>query len=203
MNFKNKTVALASTSQIKYSAASLAFPEAKVSKNNVKSGVDEQPFNSNTIDGVFGRLHNLKAGAAAINFYDLITDTLHTLKANVSTSNFYIAIESGIFTSDMTDNKIIPAIAKGRYFDYAIIGIMNVRDEIIISASEGVEFPADCVEEAQKLGFDKWTAGMVMEKKGLVTDHKDPHASLSSKERKQFLLEALKKMQEHNQGFFQ
>jgi len=95
-------------------------------------------------------------------------------------ADMYVIIENGIFE----ENK--------RYIDKAVVLCITRDGREEIAISEGVEFPNDCVEEARRRGFKNWTAGKIMQERGLVADHADPHASLGNKKpRTQILTETV------------
>ena len=84
-------------------------------------------------------------------------------------ANLYIAIENGLFERDK------------RYFDKAILKFKKSNGQEQTFESDEVEFPAQYVEEARKIGFDKVTVGYCMQKAGLIKNAKDPHADLGAK----------------------
>ena len=94
-------------------------------------------------------------------------------------AQLYIAIENGIFDE------------AGRYFDKAVVICLTSAGQEFIATSAGVEFPADCVEEARRIGFDKMTASKIIAQRGLSKQHDDPHLSLAGRPRAQFITETL------------
>jgi inosine/xanthosine triphosphatase len=84
-------------------------------------------------------------------------------------ADLYVAIENGIFTEG------------DRYVDKAVVLTVTKDGREHVEYSAGVEFPAQYVDEARKLGFDKMTVGKVMAAAGFVKKHDDPHADLGDK----------------------
>ncbi len=93
--------------------------------------------------------------------------------------NLYLSIENGIFEKD------------GGYYDKAVIAAQTSKGVKFTAFSDGVQFPAACVEEARQRGFDKVTVGKVMAEKGIVAQHDDPHLTLTGKSRAEFLRETV------------
>jgi non-canonical (house-cleaning) NTP pyrophosphatase/adenine/guanine phosphoribosyltransferase-like PRPP-binding protein len=154
-------IALGSENTIKMNVVKNAFAEAKaiVIGKTVKSGVPEQPEGDETLEGAKNR---------AINTLALTPD-----------ADIVIGIENGIFK-----------LENGEYIDKAAIYCLSKADNYqtpLIFWSDTVALDKTCVEMARARGFDKYTVGMVMQEQGLVTNHKDPHVSLSRRTRESFL----------------
>ena len=49
------------------------------------------------------------------------------------------------------------------------------------------------MEEARSRGFDTWTVGRVMQEKGIVKKHDDPHLDLSGRSRVEYMDEAVQR----------
>jgi adenine phosphoribosyltransferase len=130
-----------------------------------QSGKPEQPVEEETLEGAINRAND-------------------ALRLSPD-SDLVIAIESGIF-------KIPDDSPEGfSWHDKAIIYCLTRDGQSHIYYSETVKFPTDCVEEARRRGFDKCTVAMVMLEKGLIKNHKDPHADISPfKPRAEYLQEA-------------
>jgi non-canonical (house-cleaning) NTP pyrophosphatase len=130
-----------------------------------QSGKPEQPVEEQTLEGAINRANDALS---------LSPD-----------SDLVIAIESGIF-------KIPDNSSEGfSWHDKAIIYCLTRDGQSHIYYSKTVKFPTDCVDEARRRGFDKCTVAMVMLEKGLIKNHKDPHADISPfKPRAEYLQEA-------------
>ena len=105
---------------------------------------------------------------------------LRDAKRQVPDADLYISVENGIFEEN------------GKFIDRPVIVISRNRDAPETTFGEGVEFPKECVEETRARGFDKWTVGKIMQEKGLVKEHDDPHLDLAGKSRKSLLVAAIK-----------
>ncbi len=105
---------------------------------------------------------------------------LRDAKAQVPDADLYISVENGLFEEN------------GKFIDRPVIVIARKNGAPETTFGEGVEFPSECVEETRLRGFDKWTVGKVMQEKGLVAQHDDPHVELAGKSRKSLLVDAIK-----------
>lgn len=94
--------------------------------------------------------------------------------------DLYISIESGLFEED------------GQFIDRAVVLLRDRQGREVITQSDGVAFPADCVAEARARGFDRHTVGAVMEESGLVQDATDPHRDLGGQPRQMYIENALR-----------
>lgn len=95
-------------------------------------------------------------------------------------ADHYVSIESGLFKVGES------------WVDRAAVVVENTDGtEHRIVFTEGVVFPTECVEEAERRGFDTWTAGKVLQERGIVGDHADPHKDLSGRSRAEYIDEAL------------
>lgn len=157
-------VVLASTSELKEQACRAVF--AKV------SGFELQTVK--VPSGVSEQPFNEETRQGAFN-------RMAAACVAVPGADLYIGIENGIFEE------------KGRYIDRAVVVLTDMKGKDVFALSAGVEFPADCVEEAQRRGFDKVTVGQVMAEKGIVRHHDDPHADLSSHNRAYYLRQGLRR----------
>lgn len=92
----------------------------------------------------------------------------------------YIAIENGLFEEN------------GQYVDRAVVVLETADSMRHIVTGDGVAFPRECVEAARARGFDRVTAGQVMQERGLVQKHDDPHLDLAGKSRAVFLVDTLR-----------
>lgn len=101
-------------------------------------------------------------------------------------ADFYVAIESGLFLKNLD------------YVDRAVVIIKDRHGENYTTYSDGVVFPKNAVEETRARGFAEWTVGKIMEERGIVAKHDDPHLSLSGKSRVDYInetvLRAVKKL---------
>ncbi|MBI1326086.1 MAG: DUF84 family protein [Alphaproteobacteria bacterium] len=155
-------IVLASQSPVKMEAIKRAFAHvAGVEFEFVKapSGINEQPEGYETLAGAYNRIENVQIAFA---------------KAAHPGADLYITIESGIF---LENNK---------WVDRALVMFVTNQGMTRKLHSAGVVFnptPAHdaCIEEARKRGFDTWTVGKVMQERGLVDDHADPHKDLPAK----------------------
>lgn len=92
----------------------------------------------------------------------------------------YVAIENGLFEEN------------GQYVDRAVV-VLEIAGGLRHSVTgDGVLFPRDCVEDARARGFDRTTAGQVMQERGLVQKHDDPHLDLAGRSRSVFLVDTLR-----------
>lgn len=101
-------------------------------------------------------------------------------RAAVPGADIYISIENGVFEEDR------------KYIDRAVVTLAVGDAKPQTFYSDGVEFPADCVEIARARGFNEWTVGKIMEERGVVAKHDDPHATLSGKSRTAYINDVLK-----------
>jgi len=62
--------------------------------------------------------------------------------------------------------------------DIAVLVILTPDGRQIITTSEGVQFPEECVRIAEKLGFKTTTVGSIITEK-LGGDPTDPHSVLT------------------------
>ncbi len=156
-------VVIASGSMVKIQACKLAF--------NNRAGVEvvsvKAPSGIN--EQPIGYEETLKGARNRLEFAENA----------VPNADAYISIENGL-------------MAENGYIDKAIIVIQegNVQQ---ITYSDGVEFPAEAVEETRKRGFDKWTVGSIMQEQGIVNQADDPHLDLCERSRVDILNEALQK----------
>lgn len=95
-------------------------------------------------------------------------------------ANWVIAIESGLFTQ-----------ADGNYIDKAVIYALAADGRNFTVESEAVAFPKEHVEEARRRGFQQTTVGQVMQEKGLIRNHKDPHQDLIGISRMELIQRAI------------
>lgn len=155
-------IVLASQSAVKIAAVRKAFAHvAGVEFEFVKvpSGINEQPIGHETLEGAFNRLQNVQIEFA---------------KAAHPDADLYITIESGLYEED------------GHYVDRALVVFVTNQGMLRKLHSDGVAFDptpahADCIEAARTRGFDLWTVGKIMQERGLVDDHADPHKDLPVK----------------------
>jgi non-canonical (house-cleaning) NTP pyrophosphatase len=110
-------------------------------------------------------------------YHGAINRVVHTASL-VPDADFSLAIESGIF------------LRNNNFYDVAVVVARSQYGQMVISESEAVQFPDNCVMEALQRDGD-WTAGMVLQEKGIVKDHKDPHQSLTGKSRAEYITEAV------------
>ncbi|MDR3477843.1 MAG: DUF84 family protein [Gammaproteobacteria bacterium] len=115
-----------------------------------------------TVSGVGEQPFNDETARGAAN-------RLSHAESLIPNADMYIAIENGLFEEAQ------------RFFDKAIIKIKTKAGDEKTEESIKVEFPAQYVEEAKSLGFDKTTVGACLHKAGKVKDAKDPHADLGDK----------------------
>jgi adenine/guanine phosphoribosyltransferase-like PRPP-binding protein len=158
-------IALGSENAIKINVVKNAFAEAKVAVigKTVKSGVPEQPEGDETLEGAKNRARNTLA---------LMPD-----------ADMVIGIENGIFKQE-----------NGEYADKAAIYCLTKTDNYhtpLIFWADAVTLDKACVEIARARGFDKCTVGMVLQEKGIVANHQDPHVSLTGRTRESFLTAAM------------
>jgi non-canonical (house-cleaning) NTP pyrophosphatase len=88
-----------------------------------------------------------------------------------------VVIESGVFRRQR------------KYWDIAIVGALLPSGRFLVVESEAIQFPKKAVQEAKRFHGSK-TVGQVLEEKGKVKSHKDPHASLVGRSRAEFLRDA-------------
>jgi len=96
-------------------------------------------------------------------------------------ADLYVSIENGLMEEE------------GRSIDRAVVLIARAAGSPVVAVSEGVEFPADCVAEARRRGFERCTVGEILRERGLVADAEDPHQTLSGRHRAAYLEDALRK----------
>lgn len=145
-------VVLGSTSAHKLSAVKQACQQvglqAKVEGIKAASGQNEQP----------------------VGFQETFAGAL--TRALVAKSQYpqavAIGIESGIFH--------IPRSAIT--LDLAVIVVLTLDGLQIITTTQGVQFPKECVKLAKKRGFDKTTVGAIITEK-FGGDPNDPHATIT------------------------
>lgn len=106
-------------------------------------------------------------------------------RAAAPSADYYMAIENGLFQEGSA------------YVDRAVVMVESAEGIRCCTTSDGVAFPTEYVDEARRRGFDKWTVGRVMEEKGVVQKHDDPHKCLSGRSRVEYLDEACLRMAEH------
>ncbi len=166
------------------------------------SGVNEQPFNDETVRGAKNRIASARETLTRERFYSQVENALIQAMQENQTGALYESIEQALLSARQEapdadswvsiENGIFEE--NGHYIDRAVVAVMNRDGQISISYSDGVEFPVDALEETRKRGFDKWTVGKIMQEMGLVKDHADPHADLPPyKPRAAYLAEALGK----------
>ncbi|MFA5856328.1 MAG: DUF84 family protein [Candidatus Pacearchaeota archaeon] len=108
------------------------------------------------------------------------------LKKRINGLDRIISIENGIFDED------------DGWTDIAVIMLQDPHGEReYIVFSDGVIFPQKYVEIARQIGFGRITVGKVMAENGYIKDAKDPHKSISGKERQKYIEEALYKLVTH------
>lgn len=150
---------VASTSAHKLSAVKAAsadvFPDATLNVQGAKaaSEINEQPVgHKETLRGALNRLKNLK-GIIGDTRYDLL-----------------VSMENGIFPVQIEDRQA--------WFDLGWVVVEDAKGNQRFAHSTGIEFDASAVQEAQRRGFDKTTAGSIIaERTG--ADSTDPHAYLT------------------------
>lgn len=90
--------------------------------------------------------------------------------------DLYVSMENGLFHED------------GIWTDCAVVVVEYSPDgRPITVVSDGVIFPLDAVEEAQRRGFQTTTVGQVLAEWGIVKDHADPHVDLCGTSRETLL----------------
>lgn len=151
------TVVIASDSPIKIEAVKMAIAEIYQGQNN---GFEFKPVK--TVSHVSEQPFNEQTEVGAGN------RLAHAMQL-VPHADLYVAIENGIYQINH------------HYFDKAIIKLKTKDQDEKTFESIPVEFPAQYVEEAKRIGFDKTTVGECMFKAGKVRNAKDPHADLSDK----------------------
>ena len=81
-----------------------------------------------------------------------------------------VGIESGIFRFGQEERHTL---------DLAVVVVLTSDGRKIVTTSSGVSFPEDCVDEAERRGFDTTTVGSVVtEQHG--GDPTDPHSVLTN-----------------------
>ena len=153
---KHMTLVVASRNAIKLQAAATAFthvitqPPTQIIAVAAESGVNQQPIGFvEILAGAKQRLAHAKR-----------------LGPYPETTAVYIAFESGLV--NLSDDWI----------DIAVV-VVAFGDKIATSASIGVSFPKEAVDEAARQGFETTTVGKVMEEQGIVKNHADPHVCLT------------------------
>ena len=127
------------------------------------SGVNEQPFNEETLQGAHNRMHHAKK--------------------EIPDAGMYISIENGIFTEGrrFVDKAVVTLMtSKGKQ-------VTSFSDGVDFPA-EYVE-----MTRKKPGGFKEWTVGKTMAENGYVQDHADPHYDISGKSRAEFLNDAVSK----------
>lgn len=155
-------IALASTSTIKLNACKKVFNHI----GNAEFIARKVP------SGVNEQPMNAETLTGAVN-------RVFALRGEIPDADYCVSIENGIFEED------------GAFIDRALAVVLPSEGMLVGMTSEGVAFPADCVEEARERGFDTWTVGQVMAERGIVTKHDDPHLDLSGRSRQVYIEEAL------------
>lgn len=137
-------------------AASAVFPGQELHVRGMKaaSEINEQPVgHEETLRGAMNRLRNLR---------EIVAETRCDL---------YVSLENGIFPVKVGDQDT--------WFDLGWVVIEDAAGNQSLSHSTGIEFGKDEVQEAQRRGFDKTTAGSIIaERTG--ADPSDPHSHLTS-----------------------
>lgn len=128
---------------------------------NVESNVDPQPEGLNE---TFTGAHN--RAEAAMEVFCTIDDYAET------TNDVYaFGVESGVIRGfDGRDNFTL---------DIAAVVIIDNHGQVWRASSSGIQFPEDCVTEAESQGFDTTTVGQVMAERHEGMDHTDPHSYLT------------------------
>jgi non-canonical (house-cleaning) NTP pyrophosphatase len=98
----------------------------------------------------------------------------------VPDADMAIAIESGLFEE-----------YPGSFFDRAIVVVQLPDGRSFTQTSERVLFPTDAVEEVRRRGEATWTIGKILQERGSVQSHNDPHLSLVGRSRTAFIKDAV------------
>ena len=151
----------------------------------VPSGVSEQPFGRQTVDGALNRLAE-------------VTRRLKSDMAVVAIENglFRIGDQPGIANSDperYRDSLLFVAGAdlstkfdnNASYEDRAVVALHVPGYPLLVQLSpieDAVEMPIEYIQAAHDApgSFDKWTAGVIMLQRGAVQNHQDPHSELTN-----------------------
>jgi non-canonical (house-cleaning) NTP pyrophosphatase/adenine/guanine phosphoribosyltransferase-like PRPP-binding protein len=158
-------IVVASEGAIKIDAVKQAAKEFFLDQNSVF-----EVIGVNTVSDVAEQPFNEETEKGA-------TNRLAHAERLIPSADMYIAIENGIFESGK------------QFFDKAVIKMKTKTGCAITESSQSVEFPAQYVEEAKTIGFDKTTVGSCMLKAGIIKDAKDPHADLGDKRSRSIILD--------------
>jgi non-canonical (house-cleaning) NTP pyrophosphatase len=158
------TVVLASTSAIKIRACLEAFPGL--------AAADLLPVAAPS--GVPAQPLNEEALTGARN-------RLEAARALRTQADYYVSIENGLREEE------------GHFIDRAVVLVARGTGAPVVAVGDGVEFPADCVEEARRRGFRHCTVGQVLKERGRVANAEDPHLTLGGRSRVATLVDALRK----------
>lgn len=82
-----------------------------------------------------------------------------------------LGVESGIFRFGQEEHYTL---------DLAAVVVLTSDGKKIVTTSSGILFPEDCVEEAERRGFDTTTVGSVVTEQ-YGGDATDPHSVLTNK----------------------
>ena len=156
-------IVLASTSPVKVNACKKAFADI--------AGAEIIPVKA--ASGVAEQPLNDETLTGAFN-------RIRAVQRQITDADLYVSIENGLFEEN------------GSFIDRAVVVIAAKGRPPAIAFSEGVEFPKASVEETRKRGFDKWTAGKVMQEQGIIRQHDDPHADLGGKSRAAYIDDAMR-----------
>ncbi len=149
-------IVLASQSQIKIDAVSLAFNESMGANAaydlialKAPSNVNEQPIGFETMRGAQNRIDFIKAARP--------------------NADFYVSIENGLFPEHCD------------FIDYAVVTIEDSNGKSATTRSKGIIFPKFYVLQTRyrEGGFKQWTVGKTMMEAGEVKNHADPHKCIS------------------------
>eukprot|EP00667_Euglena_gracilis_P021143 EG_transcript_23076 len=164
-------VAVGSLSPIKLDAVRCVFravfPDRAVEVRGVdtQSGVNAQPMgHDETLRGCANRLRQAVASSPE--------------------AHFAVAMENGLVPVNVpswSDLSASPPTPSQQYFDVAWVAVYDIaRGQGEWSHSAGLPFPVDAVEEAQAQGLETTTAGWVLQRRGRVPNHADPHRTLTA-----------------------
>eukprot|EP00455_Lapot_gusevi_P050929 TRINITY_DN748_c0_g1_i1.p1 TRINITY_DN748_c0_g1~~TRINITY_DN748_c0_g1_i1.p1 ORF type:complete len:203 (+),score=72.70 TRINITY_DN748_c0_g1_i1:65-673(+) len=164
-------VAVASTSKQKVPVVAELFTEhfadatVETAGQETRSGVGEQPFgNEETLQGATNRLNHLKS---------LCVDNPPT---------YYVAIENGlskVTVSVPAQNGEEKSSSRDFWMDLGWVLIEEAATgRQSVAVSPGLQFPEAACLEAQRRGFDRAHAGMVLHEK-TGCDKADPHSVLT------------------------
>lgn len=162
INYKETIrVAVTSTSVHKTGAVEAAlrelFPQAQIEVSGFKSrsGVNEQPVNNEAEQGAYNRI---------VSILEVLVDEV----PNFGVTQLIVSIESGIFQNgDVWEDKAVVIVANPS---------LNIK---VTEISEGVVFPNEYVNVAQRRGFGEHTVGSVIAEMNPDVDGTDPHAFLT------------------------